>query len=82
MLQDGGDQMIGGLIGRGLGSWLGGPIGGAAGGLAGRELTDAPEAYGTRIQLDPVRPEGMRWYQDHPVARHGMDYVLSSLQGN
>lgn len=82
LLQDGGDQMIGGLIGRGLGSWLGGPVGGAAGGLAGRELTDAPEAYGTRIQLDPVRPEGMRWYQDHPVARHGMDYVLSSLQGN
>ncbi|MDY7098989.1 MAG: Mbeg1-like protein [Pseudomonadota bacterium] len=82
MLQDGGDQMIGGFIGRGLGSWLGGPVGGAAGGLAGQQLTDAPEAYGTRVELDPVRPEGMRWYQDHPVARHGIDYVISSLQGN
>ena len=81
-LQDGGDQMIGGLIGRGLGSWLGGPLGGAAGGLAGRQLTDAPEAYGQRIALDPVRPEGMRWYQDHPIARHGIDYVISSLRGN
>lgn len=82
LLQDGGDQMIGGFVGRGLGSWLGGPVGGAAGGYAGRELSDAPEAYGNRIELDPVRPEGMRWYQDHPVARHGMDYVISSLRGN
>lgn len=81
-LQDGGDRMIGGWIGRGLGSWLGGPVGGAAGGLAGRELTDAPEAYGERIAIDPVRPEGMRWYQDHPGAKHGIDYVISSLQGN
>lgn len=81
-LQDGGDQMIGGLIGRGLGSWLGGPLGGAAGGLAGRQLTDAPEAYGQRIQLDPVRPDGVSWYQDHPITRHGIDYVISSLQGN
>ncbi|MEM7689438.1 MAG: Mbeg1-like protein [Pseudomonadota bacterium] len=82
MLQDGGDQMIGGLIGRGLGSWLGGPLGGAAGGLAGRQLADAPEAYGNRIQLDPVRPDGVGFFGDHPVARHGMDYVISSLQGN
>lgn len=82
MLQDGGDQMIGGLIGRGLGSWLGGPVGGAAGGIVGREVVDAPEAFGDRVQLDPVRPEGMRWYQDNPVARHGMDYVISSLRGN
>jgi hypothetical protein len=81
-LQDGGDRMIGGLIGRGLGTWLGGPVGGAAGGLAGRELADAPEAYGRRIELDPVRPDGMRWYQDHPISRHGMDYVISSLRGN
>ena len=82
MLQDGGDQMIGGLIGRGLGSWVGGPVGGAAGGVIGREAVDAPEAFGTRVELDPVRPEGTRWYQDNPVARHGMDYVISSLQGN
>jgi len=81
-LQDGGDRMIGGFIGRGLGSWLGGPIGGAAGGLAGRELTDAPEAYGQRIAIDPVRPEGMRWYQDHAISRHGIDYVISSVRGN
>lgn len=82
LLQDGGDQMIGGFIGRGLGSWLGGPLGGAAGRYVGREVTDAPEAYGNRIQLDPVRPNDMRWFQDNPVARHGMDYVISSLRGN
>lgn len=82
MLQDGGDQMIGGLIGRGLGSWVGGPLGAMAGGMAGRELTDAPEAYGNRIELDPVRPDGVGFFGDNPVARHGMDFVISSLQGN
>lgn len=82
LLQDGGDQMIGSFVGRGLGSWLGGPVGGAVGGIAGGQLVDAPEAYGTRIPLDPVRPAGVAWYQDTPGARHGMDYVISSLRGN
>lgn len=40
---------------------------------------DLPEAVGTRIPLDAVRPEDMRWYQDTPVARHLMDYVIASL---
>jgi hypothetical protein len=62
-IQDGGDRVLGGLIG----------------GLTGARLVDAPEAYGKRIALESVRPEGLRWYQDNPVARHGMDWVLSSL---
>ncbi len=62
-IQDGGDRVIGGI--------LGGLIGGGA--------VDAPEAYGKRIGLNAVRPEGLRWYQDNPGARHGMDWVLSSL---
>lgn len=82
LLQDGGDQMIGGFLGRGLGSWLGGPAGGAAGGYFGREMVDAPEAFGNRIEIEAVRPEGMRWYQDHPGARHGIGYVINSLQSN
>lgn len=62
-LQDGGDRMIGALLG----------------GVLGASVVDMPEAIGNRIELDPVRPEGMRWYQDNPVARHLMDYVQSSL---
>jgi hypothetical protein len=62
-LQDGGDRAIGGLFG----------------GLIGAAVADAPEAYGNRIGLNAVRPEGLRWYQDNPVARHGMDWVLASL---
>ncbi len=69
-LQDGGDRVLGGLIGRALA----GPIGGFAG-----AFTDAPEAYGKRIALDPVRPQGTQWYQDHTVARHGMDWVQASM---
>lgn len=62
-LQDGGDRAIGGLFG----------------GLIGAAVADAPEAYGNRIGMNAVRPEGLRWYQDNPVARHGMDWVLASL---
>jgi hypothetical protein len=40
---------------------------------------DLPAALGTRIPLDAVRPEGMRWYQDNPVGHHLMDYVIASL---
>lgn len=40
---------------------------------------DLPEAVGTRIQLDPQRPEGMHWWENTSVAKHQMDYVLSSL---
>jgi Protein of unknown function (DUF2974) len=65
-LQDGGDRVIGGLLG----------------GLIGAGVVDAPEAYGRRIGLDAVRPEGVRWYQDNPGARHGMNWVLQSLNGN
>jgi Protein of unknown function (DUF2974) len=62
-IQDGGDRVLGAL--------LGGPILGAR--------ADAPSAYGQRIALDAVRPDGVRWYQDNSVARHGMDWVLASL---
>jgi hypothetical protein len=62
-LQDGGDRALGGLFG----------------GLIGAAIADAPEAYGNRIGMNAVRPEGLRWYQDNPVARHGMDWVLASL---
>jgi hypothetical protein len=64
-LQDGGDRVLGGLLG----------------GLLGAGVVDAPEAYGTRIGLKAARPEGVRWYQDNPAARHGMDWVLQSLNG-
>jgi Protein of unknown function (DUF2974) len=62
-IQDGGDRIAGALFG----------------GLPGALVADAPEAYGTRFALDAVRPAGTRWYQDNPVARHGMDWVIASL---
>lgn len=62
-IQDSGDRVFGGIFG----------------GLGGAVLADAPEAYGNRIALNPVRPEGLRWYQDNAVARHGIDWVLASL---
>jgi Protein of unknown function (DUF2974) len=62
-IQDGGDRVLGALFG----------------GIAGAAVADAPEAYGTRIALDAVRPGGVRWYQDNPVARHGIDWVIASL---
>lgn len=77
-LQDGGDRIAGGLLGRAVGG-LAGPLGSVVGGAAGHRLADAPEAYGTRIGLDARRPEGTHWWGDNPVARHGMDWVLSSL---
>jgi len=77
-IQDGGDRVAGGLLGRAVGG-LAGPLGSVVGGVAGRQLADAPEAHGTRIGLDARRPEGTRWWGDNPVARHGMDWVLSSL---
>jgi Protein of unknown function (DUF2974) len=80
LLQDGGDQMLGGFLGRMAGSWAAGPVGGAAGRELGRYYADAPEAYGNRIALDPVRPSDVSWWQNHPVTRHGIDYVLSSLR--
>lgn len=70
-LQDGGDRVAGGLIGYWLGAGLGG--------VAGAALVDAPPAYGDRIALDAVRPDSVHWWQDNPVARHGMDWVLASL---
>jgi hypothetical protein len=62
-IQDVGDPLLGGVIG----------------GVTGAKLAGAPEAYGKSIVLDPVRPEGLRWYQDNPVARNGIDWVLTSL---
>lgn len=62
-IQDGGDRVIGAIFG----------------GVTGARIVDAPEAYGTRVPLTAVRPQGTPWYSDNPVAKHGMDWVLSSL---
>ncbi|WP_333572812.1 lipase family protein [Sphingomonas sp.] len=62
-IQDGGDRVVGAILG----------------GIPGAIVADAPEAYGTRIPLDAKRPAGEHWYQDTPLARHGMDWVESSL---
>jgi Lipase (class 3) len=62
-IQDGGDRVIGAIFG----------------GALGATIVNAPEAYGTRVPLSPVRPAGQPWYADNPVAKHGMDWVLSSL---
>lgn len=44
-------------------------------------LVDAPEASGHRVALDAVRPEGKSFWNLNPVDMHGMDWVISSLQG-
>jgi hypothetical protein len=62
-LQDGGDRVVGALLG----------------GIIGATVLDAPEAYGNRIGLDGVRPSDVRFYQDNPVSRHGMNWVINSL---
>lgn len=63
-LQDGGDRVIGSILG------------GVVGGL----LVDAPEAYGNRHGLDSVAPDGKNWLDRlSPIDRHGMDWVLRSL---
>jgi hypothetical protein len=76
-LQEGGDRVIGGLLGAGLTRT---PQGAAAGAF----LLDVPEAYGTRTVLDARAPEGTNWFDRNlnpmlPIDRHGMDWVLSSL---
>ena len=62
-IQDGGDRVIGAIFG----------------GVTGATIADAPAAYGTRHALTPVRPAAQPWYSDNPVAKHGIDWVLSSL---
>ncbi|SOB86458.1 Protein of unknown function [Sphingomonas guangdongensis] len=70
-LQDGGDRVAGALIGH--------AIGGISGGVLGAQV-DAPEAYGHRIELDAVAPEGKHFWERHAVDKHGMDWVLASLR--
>ncbi|WP_019368924.1 MULTISPECIES: lipase family protein [unclassified Sphingomonas] len=65
-IQDGGDRVAGAILG----------------GIPGAIFADAPEAYGTRIPLDARQPAGQHWFQDTPVARHGMDWVQSSLDAH
>ena len=64
-LQDGGDRVLGAILG----------------GIPGALVADLPEAVGTRIALDPVRPDGLRWWQDNPVSKHFIDYVIASVEG-
>lgn len=69
-VQNGGDRMIGGL----LGDLVGGPLGGLAGGI----VADAPPAYGTAHTLPDVRPEGKSFLDSiNPLDRHGIDWVLA-----
>lgn len=72
LLQDGGDQALGGALGALVTrSW--------GGARAGANMVDAPSAFGTRTTLDARRPADMPWYADNPGSRHGIAYVLSSL---
>jgi type VI secretion system secreted protein VgrG len=76
-IQDGGDRVIGGVIGGLVTGGLGGTAVGAA-------LLDLPEAYGTRHEMDAVAPEGLNWFERNlspmlPIDRHSMDWVLASL---
>ena len=64
-LQDGGDRLLGAYFA----------------GAFGAIVADLPSAAGNRLALDPVRPDTMRWYQDNLIAKHGIDYVISSLRG-
>ena len=69
-LQDGGDRVVGSVLGG-----LFGPAGAALG--AG---VDAPSAYGQRIALDEVAPAGAGFLKAHdPVAMHGMGWVERGL---
>lgn len=71
-VQDGGDRMLGALLGAALTrTWSGAAF--------GHRIADAPEAYGTRVPLGAVRPPGAAWYDTHAAARHGLGYVLSGL---
>ncbi len=70
--QDGGDRVAGAI----LGYLLGGMVG-----AAGGARSDAPEAYGTRIALDPTPPTQTPWFADTPAARHGIDRIISGLGG-
>ena len=79
-LQDGGDRVLGGI----LGSYLG-----ATGTIAGASLLDLPEAVGNRIPLNPVSPDGNPFMDFRnpfnplePLQRHQMDYVISSLEAH
>ena len=79
VLQNGGDRVIGGAIGRFFGGFLG-PAGGLAGGIGGAAVADMPEAYGTPHVLDASAPVGKNWLDGiNPVDRHGMDWVLHNL---
>lgn len=77
-LQDGGDRIAGAILGRMAGSAVAGPWGGLVGSYAGSRI-DAPEAYGRRIALDPVRANDAKWYIPDMIERHGMAWVLASM---
>ncbi len=69
-LQEGGDRVVGGILGT--------VVSGGWGGAAGVALADLPEAYGTQHELPDVRPEGVNWFEGlNVIDRHSMDWVLA-----
>ncbi|PZN94450.1 MAG: hypothetical protein DCF31_09495 [Alphaproteobacteria bacterium] len=61
-LQDGGDRVLGFLVG----------------GIPGALLADAPSAYGNRHTLPEVVPDGKSWLAEHSrIDRHMIDWVLA-----
>lgn len=65
LLQQGGDRILGFIIG----------------GIPGGILADAPEAYGTRHALPDMRPEGKGFFDGlNPIDRHGIDWVIAGTR--
>ena len=61
-MQEGGDRLLGGLLG----------------GLPGAAAANAPAAYGTHVELPDVAPAGKTWFQEHSRAdRHMIDWVVA-----
>lgn len=72
-LQDGGDRVAGALLGAAITRSV-------RGATLGARIADAPEAFGQRIPLDLVGRPGAWWFQNNPIAAHGMDFVVRGME--